>query len=204
MPMTVDSFGENISSYSTATGARRAVGKFKGITPEEKAAMLALVDQHFAGATTAPAEAAKPEAAPAVSPPPAEAPSAQRRVPRPKKGKAPAAPSDPVEPPAPTLTAGAPAADVLDASSVEGTLQNADKQVRVAQALHEQCVSLKSSGVDVSQQLENLREVITDIIAVLHGTVKRAHEEGASQPAVDSTGGVSLVPLNQLKFPTFP
>jgi hypothetical protein len=204
MSDVVNTFKKNLESdhYEKPVGARRAIGKFRNVTEDDKEQMHKLVNKHFGvESSTKPVKSSTPKQAAVKAAPALPAPAAA-----PKKAIA-HAPSKPgvfdekeekEMAPAPTKRSRKSQAAAISEESVQPStlarIEELNKASEVTRVAVQNLQAVNSAGVDTIEQYNQVKRACGSIIAELERLLRRITPDSVQTqvPAPHGMNGLSL------------
>lgn len=171
----INTFKDNLNNgkYGAITGARRAIGKFRDVSDEDRGKMQTMANKFFDAEPTK----AKGAKAPAAA----------------KKAKAPREASATTETPAakktPKAAAEKPAAEVKKGSrrssvtSAETDVENADRTLTTISRATTELLRIGEKGIDVNVELQKAQRGISAVLDGLVGTADSIAPAPTASPA---------------------
>jgi len=188
----INTFKENLESdkYSDITAARRAIGKFRDMSDEDRAKMHNLANKYF---DAEPAKAKGAKSAPAKKTPAAEAAPAAKRAAKPAVEKAPV-----TKTPAPAAAKKAPGkrGSVKDA---ESSVDDADRTLTTISHATTELLRIGEKGIDVTGELQKAQRGISAVLDSLVGTA-----DGIAPVASPVSAPATVAPAVTGSMPVMP
>lgn len=186
--------------YSGITGARRAIGKFQGMTDADRAKMLDMATKHFGDEEAPVAKTAKKApAVKAVSPTAVATPDLSKRVAKKTAAKKVVEEtSDTVVAPAPKATRKKAEKEVAVASHSDafGQVEQAERTLQSISRATAELLRISEANVDVKAELTRARVGINAVLRTLVDIAEKAAPAASAVPVQDS------LPITALTVPT--